>query len=116
MIMAFTYEDKNAMAQCYITANFNAPAASRIFTELYGKTVSTCYLRKVCVEEYKLPVAKHGGKRIALNGGRGALTAEEEQRVIKALKKHKNILEAAKKTGFSTTVFYRIKDKLENRL
>lgn len=97
--MAFTPDEDLLIYRAYEICNHNRAAASRYLRDQYRlRADPTTIGRKWKARGWKLN--PHGGKRIALNGGRGALTDEEIRKVIALKGVYDSMNQAAKNSPY----------------
>lgn len=77
----FNLDDKSKVLAIYSIVNGNAVEAVRQLEQNYNISISAPTIRTYWRKE-KYKMSSHGGRRVALHGGRGALSDEEIQEVL----------------------------------
>lgn len=105
--MPITPEEHQKILDLYEPCKGNMAEAVRRFKKDTGRAIVYQTVKKYW-EKAGYEINPMGGRRVALNGGRGALTEEEIQHVIQAFYIYDgNAQRAAKEMPYSYNTFYK---------
>lgn len=111
--MALTPYQNSLVDRVFDICHGNCAAVHRYLKEEHNFLIDPSTIRRKCKANGR-KLNPHGGKRIALNGGRGALTDEEIMEVIALKSVYDSMNQAAKNSpyGYGTIWTHWKKDEL----